>query len=287
MSMRAWAARWLRAAVTAGVVLSSPAAAADFDTGWAAFQQGMFAAAIAEWTPLAESGHPLAQYNLGVIYDSGLGVGRDLPAALRWWTAVAEAGLAEAQHNLALLYLELWEDGLVADGDVVARHWLQQAADGGFVRSQYMLGKMYADGVGTAPDPNRGFALIRQAGEAGLMQAQYNLGKMYRDGQGVAADAAEANRWWRQAAEQGYAKAQDHLAESYARGRGIARDEVAALAWSMVAARQGHPDSILRESQLTARLEPHAVALAREMSEAFGHSRIEPGRDDAMPGVQE
>ncbi len=285
--MRAYVLRWTLITATIAAILSYRVAAADFDTGWAAFQQGRFTIAIAEWTPLAETGHPLAQYNLGVIYDSGLGVGRDVPAALHWWTAAAESGLAEAQHNLGLLYTELNEDGLDADGGVLARQWLQRAADGGFVRSQYFLGKMYADGVGTDPDPVRGYVLIRQASEAGLMQAQYNLGKMYRDGQGVAADAEEANRWWRLAAEQGYAKAQDHLAESYARGRGIAQDDVAALAWSMVAAWQGHPDSIARESALRGRLEPHAVALARELAEVFGRSRPEPRRDGDDGSFQE
>ena len=254
-------------AAVVACVLSGPAAAADFDHGWTAFQRGEFTAAIAEWTPLAEAGHPLAQYNLGVIYDSGLGVGRDVPAALRWWTAAAEKGLAEARHNLALLHAERADDGIDADGYVLARQWLQQAADGGFVPSQYTLGKMYADGVGVEVDAGRGFALILRAGEAGLVQAQYNLGKMYRDGEGVAADPAEGNRWWRLAAERGYAKAQDHLAESYARGRGIAQDDVVALAWSMVAARSGHPDSITRESDLSRKLEPGQVAAARQLAE--------------------
>ncbi len=278
MKRRSW--RWVGAAAVASL-LSHAVAASDFDAGWTAFQQGRFTAAIAEWVPLATDGHPLAQYNLGVIYDSGLGVGRDVPAALRWWTAAAESGLVEARHNLGLLHAELGEDDLTADGFALARYWLQQAADGGFVRSQYTLGKMYADGVGVEPDAARGFALIRRAGEAGLMQAQY---KMYRDGHGVPADAVEANRWWRLAAEQGYAKAQDHLAESYARGRGIGRDEVAALAWSIIAAQQGHPDAIAREIALIEQLEPYAVALARELAEALGRARPEPiDRYDPAP----
>ncbi len=43
------------------------AARADFDAGWQAYQRGDFAAAMAEWQPLAEQGHALAQYNMGVI----------------------------------------------------------------------------------------------------------------------------------------------------------------------------------------------------------------------------
>lgn len=284
MTGLAWRTRL--AAVLLGSVLAGPAAA-DFDSGWLAFQKGEFAAAIAEWKPLADGGHPLALYNLGVIYDSGLGVGRDVEAARRYWTLAAESGLAEAQYNLALLLVELADDGVEVEGYDLARQWLQRSADGGFVRSQYTLGKMYAEGIGVEPDAARGLALILRAGEAGLVQAQYNLGKMYRDGDGVAADEAEANRWWRLAADRGYAKAQDHLAESYARGRGVAQDEVAALAWSMVAARQGHPDSLARESELSQSLAPGQVAAARELAETLGRPAAGPRERGEVGSGQE
>ncbi len=53
-------------------------AQADFDAGWRAYQRGDFALAVAEWWPLAEDGHALAQYNMGVIYDEG-GVAQGKP----------------------------------------------------------------------------------------------------------------------------------------------------------------------------------------------------------------
>ena len=42
--------------------------AADFQAGFAAFQKGDYAAALREWTPLAEQGDAKAQNNLGVMY---------------------------------------------------------------------------------------------------------------------------------------------------------------------------------------------------------------------------
>jgi hypothetical protein len=47
---------------------------ADYQKGVAAAQSGDFATALREWKPLAEQGHARAQYNLGVMYESGQGV---------------------------------------------------------------------------------------------------------------------------------------------------------------------------------------------------------------------
>ena len=39
-------------------------------------KKGNYATALKEWTPLAKQGNAVAQYNLDVIYDNGLGVHR-------------------------------------------------------------------------------------------------------------------------------------------------------------------------------------------------------------------
>ena len=50
---------------------------ADFQKGVAAYNSGDYATALREWTPLAEQGDAIAQYNLGVSYDNGEGVPQD------------------------------------------------------------------------------------------------------------------------------------------------------------------------------------------------------------------
>ena len=73
----------------------SPATAADFDKGMTAYRSGDYQAALAEWRPLAESGHATAQYNLGLMYDMGAGAtGYAMAAA--WCRRAAEHGYAEA-----------------------------------------------------------------------------------------------------------------------------------------------------------------------------------------------
>ena len=91
-------------ALAVAVVLSGAAYAQDFQKGFAAAQAGDYAAALQEWRPLAEQGSAKAQYNLGVMYDNGLGVPQDYIEAVNWYRKAAEQGDAEAQNNLAFMY---------------------------------------------------------------------------------------------------------------------------------------------------------------------------------------
>jgi TPR repeat protein len=59
------------------LLVGTPAFSADFQKGLTAAQSGDFATALREWTPLAKQGNAGAQYNLGVMYDKGLGVPQD------------------------------------------------------------------------------------------------------------------------------------------------------------------------------------------------------------------
>ncbi len=63
----AFAVLWL-------MLSQAPAVAQDFEKGLAAARAGDFAVAVAEWRPLANDGHVEAQFNLGAIYEAGLGV---------------------------------------------------------------------------------------------------------------------------------------------------------------------------------------------------------------------
>ena len=52
----------------------------------------------------ANCGYPLAQFNVAVMYDEGLGVDRDDKEALFWYTKAAAQGYANAQANLGQMY---------------------------------------------------------------------------------------------------------------------------------------------------------------------------------------
>lgn len=68
------------------------AAAGPFEAGLKAFDEGKYQDALNQWLPLAEQGRPSAQYNIAVMYEQGLGVGKDDTQAARWFVAAAERG---------------------------------------------------------------------------------------------------------------------------------------------------------------------------------------------------
>ena len=76
------------------MALFSPVVAQDFQKGFAAYKAGDYATALQEWTPLAEAGYEVAQYNLAVMYDDGKGVLQDYKEAVKWYRLAAEQGYA-------------------------------------------------------------------------------------------------------------------------------------------------------------------------------------------------
>ena len=263
MDMRHIAARLIMGlALSVGVAAD---AAADFDAGWQAYQSGDHETAARAWAEAGEEGDSRAQFNVGVLYDRGLGVARDPLRAKDWWRRAAGQGHEAARHNLALLLIEEGGDAGLQE----AVGWLEQAAQQGFVRSLYTLGKLYESGLGVEPDAGRAFELIRGAAEAGFVKAQYSLGKLYRDGSGTAVDLTAAAAWFRRAAEQGYGKAQSRLATRYRRGEGVERDLVEALKWAILALGQGYEPALELQVALSAALSEAEIDEARRRAEAF------------------
>lgn len=60
-----------------------------------------FASDIAQLRALAENGYAPAQYNLGIIYDTGEGVPQNHAEAVKWYRIAAQQGDMLARRNLA------------------------------------------------------------------------------------------------------------------------------------------------------------------------------------------
>ena len=65
------------------VLFTTPSWSADFYKGFLAYNNGDYATALEEWTPLAEQGDAQAQSFLGVMYDNGEGVLQDYKTAAK------------------------------------------------------------------------------------------------------------------------------------------------------------------------------------------------------------
>lgn len=89
------------------------------------------AAFSADLSPIlqqAARGDAGAQYNLGIIYQTGQGVAQDYVQAATWYQKAADQEYAGAEFNLALMY----EDGQGVPQDYTqAAAWYRKAADQG------------------------------------------------------------------------------------------------------------------------------------------------------------
>ena len=75
----------------------------------------------------AQAGDRVAQYNLGVLHDTGQhGVPLDKTKAAHWYRKSAEQGYENAQYNLGVLYLR--GEGVQQDR-AAALHWIGLAAE--------------------------------------------------------------------------------------------------------------------------------------------------------------
>lgn len=96
----------------------------EYAAGLEAYRRGDFAEALTHWRPLAEAGSREAQFNLGLIYEKGLGLEADPQQAVGWYRRSAEANFAQAQYKLASIY----ETGRgVPEDPVVAYAWYSAA----------------------------------------------------------------------------------------------------------------------------------------------------------------
>jgi len=116
-----------------------------------AYQRGEYSKTVKELRYLAEHGDVRAQYDLGVLYDTGQGVPQDNQEAMNWYHRAAEQGEARAQYNLGLLYAN--GQGIPQDY-AEAYYWITLAAAQGNVHAveaqDYYAEKMTPDQMARA-----------------------------------------------------------------------------------------------------------------------------------------
>lgn len=97
----------------------------------------------------AKGGDSNAQFNLGILYETGKERPRDYAAAARWHRKAAMGGHRGAQYCLALMYAK--GQG-VAKSDRISAEWYRRAAGAGHQGAQFNLASIYEHGVGVDRD---------------------------------------------------------------------------------------------------------------------------------------
>lgn len=163
---------------------------------------------VAEYKRLAVQGNADAQFNLGLLYDEGLGVTQNYKKAFEWYQKAAEQGLADAQFNLGVLY-DLFNNSTFVGDSAKAVKWYKKAAEQGHAHAQNNLGLIY-HGIldGESSNYTEAFKWWEKAAKQGLPGAQFNLADCYYFGKGVERNTKEAVKWYKKAAEGGNKSAQ-------------------------------------------------------------------------------
>ena len=186
-----------------------------------------YKAALQLFRKAARDGHPIANFNLGVMWANGMGVsldakdaaasfnlaalgddsaamqvlgemhaaGRGVAAdqakAQQWWKKAAEAMGPEGARNplriAALGRAEIDKAALLS--------WYEQRAQAGELWAQAYLGALYESGQWVRQDYSAAAFWYSKAGSAGHVVSQFRMQKFHMDGLGVARDPAEARRW--------------------------------------------------------------------------------------------
>jgi hypothetical protein len=103
-------------ALATAVMFAASAAAGPFEDAGAAHARGDYATEYKLLAPLGAAGDPDSQFNLGVLYQKGLGVTQNNAVALKWYRKAAAQGNGLAKLSLGVMY---------ANGDGVKKDFLQ------------------------------------------------------------------------------------------------------------------------------------------------------------------
>jgi TPR repeat protein len=130
---------------------------ANFEAGIAAYHANDLPLAYKAFLAAAKEGHADSQFNVGSMYEQGIGVGKDEKEAVAWYGKAASQGSAAAQFNLGVLY----ENGRGTKIDFAkANEWYRKASVQGDALAIGNLGMLYVRGQGVKENKIAGLALL-------------------------------------------------------------------------------------------------------------------------------
>jgi TPR repeat protein len=154
----------------------------------------------------------------------------------------AEHGEAQAHTLVGRIYSE----GLgVAPNAPLAAKWFARAAELGDPEGMFAYAMLLVQGRGVDKDPVKAASLFEQAASHKHLLANYNLALMFLRGEGKPENPYRALMHMRYAAENGVITAQYDLGTMYATGTGTPANAFEAAKWIGKAAAAGHPEAQL------------------------------------------
>lgn len=169
-----------------------------FELGRAYAANKQPAEAISAWRRAADKGSTSAMVELGVVYATGAGVGKDDEQARKLFERAAQGGNPRGISNLAALS----GAGGAPSDPVKAREMLSKAAETN-AEAQYQLGLMLANGTGGPKDDAGARSLFEKASAQNHPGALEQMGEFSEEGRGGPKDSAAAKAYYQKAADLG------------------------------------------------------------------------------------
>jgi len=256
----------------------------------------MFRSALRLVSALLLTGLAIAQTNsidaprlfeTGMNALTGVGPSHNNQTALDNLRRSADLGYPPAQVVLGYIY-ETGSASVTPDAGQ-ALDWYKKAAKQDDNVGEWLLGRAYLTGVGTARDLEQAAAALKRSASHNDPFGQYLLGmvQLERSQYTPAADS------FRKAAMQGLPQAQQQLGMLLKDGRGVSPDKFEAYVWLLLSARAGNntvgADLGLLEADLGSNQTEEAKTKARDLELSVGRLVVArgctgwPGEFNPMP----
>ena len=145
----------------------------------------------------ADMGNGEAMCQIGLLYDSGKGVAKNIDTANQWYLKAGEAGDSNGYLNLANNY----KSAKKYDKAVSYFHKAVEMGNEDAIKEEANFIKTIADDYYSAEDYAKALEYYCKAADLGNASAMNQLGMMYYYGLGVTKDLVKAQQWYSQASE--------------------------------------------------------------------------------------
>ncbi|WP_082633334.1 SEL1-like repeat protein [Lacimicrobium alkaliphilum] len=192
--------------------------------------------AISLYLEAIKQGDSSGHVNLGRLYESGIDVEQDFSKAFSHYSKGVELKNDQAMHNLASMYLA---GNYVEKNRHKANELFKRAALKGNQFSLFNLGNAYRYGRGEDIDINKALFNYKGSAEFGQARAFCELGEMYRDYPNIK-NMELSERYFLEGAKAGVQKCQRELGYLY---KNHFEKHEESVKWLKVAAAQGDVDA--------------------------------------------
>ena len=216
----AGAAQALRRGVELGSAEAQWVMGACLEEGLCGFQASP-QDAVAFYGKSSEQGNAAGEWHLGLAYQHGIAVEKDLARAESLFRSAAEKGNVDAAYLLAVM-LDAHEAQEREPGEAVK--WLKKAAEAGSARAMHLYGRWLLDGVNVPADTFLGLEYMDAAGRNGLVAAWKELGDRFFNGENAPLDYRMSFQYRENCARAGDVDSCKAVAAMYEQGYGCVKN---------------------------------------------------------------